>query len=157
VVSHRPKQQHVCPNTLTSEPSLRRQPTRASSALSSKRWQGRKWAGRCEKRREPYGKGLGSNRECKRGITGPLLPPKDNPSSQCSGCEPRRPAWKAGGHTIATRPLYIGLTAGFTRCTCNVSGPGKTCRVFLRVISAKDVANTSRQDVTLLCKLYLTF
>ena len=34
---------------------------------------------------------------------------------------------------------------------------GKTCRVFLPVILAKDVANTLRQEVTLLSKLYLLF
>ncbi len=31
---------------------------------------------------------------------------------------------------------------------------GKTCHMFLPVISAKDVANTSRQEVTLLPTLY---
>jgi hypothetical protein len=32
---------------------------------------------------------------------------------------------------------------------------GKTCRAFLPMILAKDVANTSRQAVTLLSTLYL--
>jgi hypothetical protein len=32
---------------------------------------------------------------------------------------------------------------------------GKTCHVFLPMILAKDVANTLRQEVTLLYKLYL--
>jgi hypothetical protein len=34
---------------------------------------------------------------------------------------------------------------------------GKTCHMLLPVILAKDVANTSRQEVTLLSTLYLLF
>jgi len=52
----------------------------------------------------------------------------------------RQPARKAGGHALAARPVYIGLTADFTRCTCNVSGPGKRCRARFLRLSAKHVA-----------------
>jgi len=52
---------------------------------------------------------------------------------------PRQPAWKAGGYTIAARLVYIGLTAGFMRFFCNVSGPGKRCRARFFRFSAKHV------------------
>ena len=73
------------------------------------------------------------------------------------GSNPRQPAWKAGGHAIAVRSLYIGLTAGFIRCTSNVSGPGKRCRARFLRLAAKHVANISMQEVTLLNILYPTF
>ena len=39
-----------------------------------------------------------------------------------TGLEPGdQPAWKAGGHTIAARLVFIGLAGGFTRFTCNVA------------------------------------
>src|SRR5258708_40256010 len=50
---------------------------------------------------------------------------------------PRQPAWKAGGHAIAARLVYVGLTAGFIRFTCNVSGPGERCRARCLRLSAK--------------------
>src|SRR2546421_9068961 len=55
------------------------------------------------------------------------------------GSNPRPPAWEAGGHCIAARLVYIGLTAGFIRYTCNVSGPGKRCHARFLRLSAKDV------------------
>jgi hypothetical protein len=68
--------------------------------------------------------------------------PAQRRSIQKSGrrdSNPRQPAWKAGGHIIAARLVYIGLTAGFIRYTCNVSGPGKRCRARFLRHSAKAV------------------
>ena len=75
-------------------------------------------------------------RECKRGTTGPLLPPKANPRSQSSGCEPAT-ACLQGRRSHARRLVYIGLRAGFIRYIWNVSEPGKRCHVFLLIIPAK--------------------
>src|SRR2546421_11796871 len=75
-------------------------------------------------------------RECKRGTTGPLLPPKANPRSQSSGCEPAT-ACLQGRRSHARRLVYIGLRAGFIRYIWNVSEPGKRCHVFLPIIPAK--------------------
>ncbi len=66
---------------------LRGQPASGLCGLSMKRWQGRTWAEFGEKRRAPPGKWRGSTWKTKRGTTKPLLPPKDNPSNQYSGCE----------------------------------------------------------------------
>ena len=55
------------------------------------------------------------------------------------GSNPRQPAWKAGGCVITVRSLYIGLTAGFIRFICNVSGPGKRCHARFLRLSAKQV------------------
>jgi hypothetical protein len=68
---------------------------------------------------------------------------------------PQQPAWKAGCHAIAAHMVYIGFPGGFTWYTCNVSGPDKRGHVFLPLFSAKDVAFITRQNVTLLYKLYL--
>src|SRR5213592_3760108 len=43
------------------------------------------------------------------------------------GSNPRQPTWKTDGYALAARLIYIGLTAGFIRYTCIVSGPGKRC------------------------------
>jgi hypothetical protein len=53
---------------------------------------------------------------------------------------PRQPAWKAGGHVLAARLVYIGFPAGFTWSTCNVSVPDKRCCVRFFHHSAKNVA-----------------
>ena len=55
------------------------------------------------------------------------------------GSNPRQPAWKAGGCVIAARSVYIGLTAGFIRYICNVSGPGKRCHARFFRLWAKQV------------------
>jgi hypothetical protein len=55
------------------------------------------------------------------------------------GSNPRQPAWKAGGCALAARLIYIGLTAGFIRYTCNMSVPGKTCHARFFRDSAKHV------------------
>ena len=62
---------------------------------------------------------------------------------------------KVDRHSLAARFVYIGLTAGFIRFTCNMSVTDKRGRVHFLRLSAKDVANTLSQEVTLLSKLYL--
>ena len=55
------------------------------------------------------------------------------------GSNPRQPAWKAGGYNFAARLVYISLTAGFIRFTCNVSVTDKRCRARFLRLSAKHV------------------
>src|SRR5438876_2878688 len=55
------------------------------------------------------------------------------------GSNPRQPAWKAGGCTLAVRLIYIGLTAGLIRFMRNVCGSGKRCRARFFRHSAKHV------------------
>src|SRR2546421_5556814 len=89
-------------------------------------------------RRPKGGNPLGSRREGKRGTPGPLLPPKANPRSQPSGCEPTT-AYLEGRRSHARRLVYIGLRAGFIRYTWKVGGPGKRCCVCFLRLSAKHV------------------
>jgi hypothetical protein len=82
-VSPRPGHQ-VCPHPVPLEPSL------SWTASTSLQWAFQEevasldLGGRRRKGRNP----LGSSRERKQGTPGPLLPPKANPRSQPSGCEP---------------------------------------------------------------------
>ncbi len=113
------------------------------------------------------GNHLGSRREGKRGTPGPLLPPKENAKSQCSGCQPAtaclegrrlRSRRSPGLHWPHSRFHTVHVQCEQARENMSrafFSPFGKTCRVFLPVILAKDVASTSRQEVTLLTTLYL--
>jgi hypothetical protein len=49
---------------------------------------------------------------------------------------PRQPAWKAGGHVLAARLVYIGFPADFIRFTCNVSVTDKRGRARFLHLSA---------------------
>ena len=97
VVSHRAGH-HICPHSVTGEPSS------SWTASTSRHWAFQEEVARSDLggRRPKGGNPLGSRREGKRGTPGPLLPPKANPGASHWDANPRPPAWKAGGHTLAT-------------------------------------------------------
>ena len=82
-VSHRPGH-HVCPHPVTREPSSSWTANTSLQEAFQEEVASSGLGGTWRKGGNP----LGSNREGKRGTTRPLLPSKDHPRSQSSGCEP---------------------------------------------------------------------
>jgi hypothetical protein len=105
-------------------PHHRGRPARAGTGLSSRKWQARTWAGGGQK--------VGTIWEATGSANEALLDrfsfQRIIQAASPGDANPRQPAWKAGGCALAARLIYIGLTAGFIRCMCSVSVPGKRCR-----------------------------